>query len=498
MDKESQRIAFPPGKDGSYFGLWGYALNTHKPFYTNTPQTHPASMGVPRGHVPLERFLAFPVMLDGDVGGMIALANARRDYSEQDLTSIQRLAEFFTLAIQRKEAADKLRISEEKFRKLFEMAIDGIVLADFQTNEILDCNTAICQLVEREKSELIGQSQQILYPPPTGEDQVPGWAYLTQPCEKEEYKVVETQVITSSGIIKDVAIKANLLELGGKKVLQEMFRDITDKKQVEKDLEKYREHLEDLVRERTAQLSTAHERLRQAQKMEAIGALAGGIAHDFNSILGAIVGYTELVMEEVPAGSVSKNNLNHVLIAAHRAKDMVIKLLTFSRKLKEERRPVLFSEIIQEATRFLQSTIPASIDISLAIDDNLSPLKANPAQLLQIVLNICNNAVHAMSPNGGELKIELREFIHPGSDCLVPGKYQHLTISDTGHGMVPEILNRIFEPFFTSKKVGEGMGLGMAVVHGIVKGHLGDITVDSQPGKGTQVHVYLPVIPNED
>ncbi|MCX6584179.1 MAG: ATP-binding protein [Candidatus Aminicenantes bacterium] len=501
MDGENQGIAFPPGKNGSYDGLWGYALNTHKPFYTNTPHTHPAALGVPQGHLALERFLAFPVMLGDELAGMIALANSGRDYTDRDLAAIQRLAEFFTLAIQRKRSADNLRISEDKFRKLFEVAIDGIVLADAQTNEILDCNTAICQLVEREKHDLIGKSQEILYPPPptpTTGDRVPGFFCLTQNCEKDECKVVETQVITLSGKIKEVAIKANLLELGGKKVLQEMFRDITEKKQAGKDLEKYREHLEELVKERTAELAAANERLRQAQKMEAIGALAGGIAHDFNNILGVIIGYTELIMDETPAGSLPENNLNHILTAAHRAKDMVNKLLTFSRKIKEERRPVLFSDIIQDATKFLQSTIPTSIDISVALEENLSPLAANPTQLLQIILNICNNAIHAMSPEGGALKIELKEINHAGSDSLAPGKYQHLTISDTGHGMGPEILTRIFEPFFTSKKVGEGMGMGMAVVHGIVKGHRGEITVDSEPGKGARVHVYLPVAPKEE
>lgn len=498
LEGENQRIAFPPGKDGSYFGLWGYALNTHEPFYTNAPHTHPASKGVPPGHVPLGKFLAFPVMLGNELGGMIALANPSRDYSDMDLMAIKRLAEFFTLAIQHKRTADKLRISEDKFRKLFEVALDGIVLADAQTAEILDCNTAICQLLEREKHELIGKSQEILYPPPVSGDQVPAYFCLMQPCEKEECNVVETQVITSSGKIKEVAIKANLLELGGKKVLQEMFRDVTEKKQTEKDLEKYREHLEELVRERTAELSAAHERLRQAQKMEAIGSLAGGIAHDFNNILGAIIGYTELVIDETKISSLSKNNLHHVLTAAHRAKDMVNKLLTFSRKLKEERRPVLFNEIIEEAAKFLKSSIPAYIDISVAIAENLGPLVANPAQLLQIILNICNNAVHAMSPKGGVLKIELKEIDLAGSDTLAPGKYQHLIISDTGHGMGPEILTRVFEPFFTSKQVGEGMGMGMAVVHGIVKGHRGEITVDSEPGKGTRVHVYLPVNPKEE
>ncbi|HLP59075.1 MAG TPA: ATP-binding protein [Candidatus Deferrimicrobium sp.] len=492
---ENQRIIFPPDKNGHYPGLWGHALNTHKPFYTNAPHTHPAYLSVPVGHVPLERFLAFPVLLGNELAGLIALANPRNDYTDRDLMAVQRLAEFFTLAIQRKRTTDILRISEEKYRKLFEDAIDGIVLADAQTGEILDCNTAVCLLVEREKHELVGQFQGILYPPLDSKNRVPGFFYLMQTYEKEAPRVIETQVVTRTGKIRDVAIKANLLELGGRKVLQEMLRDITEKKQAEKDLEKYREHLEELVRERAVELSAAHERLRQSQKIEAIGTLAGGIAHDFNNILGVIIGYTELIDDDLPPGSIAKNNVTHVLTAAHRAKEMVNKLLTFSKKTKAERRLVHFNEIIKDAVEFLKSTLPSSIKILVTMEKKPAPVMANPAQILQIILNIGNNAIYAMKDRGGVLKIELNEIIRHLSetDGLAPGKYQHLIISDTGHGMGPEILKRIFEPFFTSKNVGEGTGMGLAVVHGIVEGHGGGITVNSEPGKGTVVHVYLPV-----
>lgn len=497
LNGKNQRIIFPPDKNGSYHTLWGHALNTRKPFYTNDPQMHPAYISVPKGHIPLERFLAYPVMQRDELEGLIALANPRRDYTDQDLMAIQRLAEFFTLAIQRKRTADTLRISEEKYRKLFEFAIDGIILAEAQTGEILDCNSAICQLVEREKHDLVGKFQGILYPPLDDRGRAPGFFHLIQSFKKEDARVIETQVITRTGKIKEVSIITNLLELGGKKVLQEMFRDITEKKQTEKDLEKYREHLEELVRERAVELSAAHERLRQSQKLEAIGTLAGGIAHDFNNILGVIIGYSELIEDDLPPGSIAKNNVNHVLTAAQRAKEMVNKLLTFSKKTKAERRPVHFKDIIKDAVEFLKSTVPASIDITVSLEEKSTPLMANPAQLLQIILNIGNNAIYAMKEKGGLLKIELREIMRPPyeSNVLEPSKYQHLSITDTGHGMGPEILKRIFEPFFTSKRVGEGTGMGLAVVHGIVEGHGGEITVNSQPGKGTIVHVYLPVIP---
>jgi signal transduction histidine kinase/CheY-like chemotaxis protein len=258
------------------------------------------------------------------------------------------------------------------------------------------------------------------------------------------------------------------------------FRDVTERKRAEEEKKKL------------------EEQLRHSQKMEAIGTLAGGIAHDFNNILGAIIGYTELASDDLPDFSITKKNLFQVLAAANRAKDMVKQILAFSRKDKEERNPILLSKIIDEAFKLLRSSLPTTIDIRSNISSRLSPVLASQTQINQVIMNLCTNAAHAMREKGGILEIALREIdLDPDIldvKDLAPGRYQQLSISDTGHGITPGIKDRIFEPYFTTKKTGEGTGMGLAMVYGIVKGHSGEITVYSEPGKGTTVHVYLAVL----
>jgi signal transduction histidine kinase/ActR/RegA family two-component response regulator len=243
------------------------------------------------------------------------------------------------------------------------------------------------------------------------------------------------------------------------------------------------------------------ERLRHSQKMEAIGLLAGGIAHDFNNILGAIIGYTELAIMDIPDGNQAKANLAQVLSAAERAKDTIKQILTFSRKSKEEKTLIYLSDVVNEALILLRSTLPATIEIQPGIDKELIPIIANPTQINQLVINLCTNAAYAMREKGGILKVDVKEIDvdadGPNPKTLAPGKYQLLSVSDTGHGMPPEIMERIFEPYFTTKKKGEGTGMGLAMVHGIVTGHGGDITVSSQPAAGTTFRVYLPVTGEE-
>ena len=247
----------------------------------------------------------------------------------------------------------------------------------------------------------------------------------------------------------------------------------------------------------TEERQKLEEQLRQAQKMEAIGNLAGGIAHDFNNILGVIIGYSEMTMEKITQSDPNRSNMEKVMVACQRAREMVKHILAFSRKAGKERKSVYLSEIVNESIKLLRSALPTTIEIRQQVPGQTGSILANWTEIHQVIMNLCTNAAHAMRDNGGILDIQLREIkLDPQSvflKDLQAGTYQQLTISDTGHGMTPEIMNRIFEPYFTTKTKGEGTGMGLAVAHGIVKSHGGEITVYSEPGRGTTFHVYLPV-----
>jgi PAS domain S-box-containing protein len=500
VEEKEKSIVFPIGADGRYPGLWGHSLNTRQGFYTNAPGTHPSASGPPGGHVPLEAFLSQPVMLGDRLVGQIGLANPGRDYTNRDLEAVQRLGEFYALAIQRFHVQQILRESERKFRATFEQAAVGIAHVALD-GRWLRVNQKLCAVVGYSKEDLLERTfQDITHPDDLEQD----LAYVRQMLAGEiEAYTMEKRYIRKDRSMVPVNLTVALVHdaAGEPQYFISVVEDISERKQMEKELADHREHLEELVKDRTAELSAAHERLRQAQKMEAIGTLAGGIAHDFNNVLGAIIGYTELAMLDIPDNTTPKDNLEEVLKAALRAKEMVRQILTFSRKTREEKKWIFLNEIVEEAVKFLRSSIPAFIEIEVALENNPSPLLADPTQIHQVIMNICANAVHAMKEEGGVLKIELSEisYYHGGSNIhgLAPGNYQHLAVSDTGHGMTPDILERIFEPYFTSKKVGEGTGMGLAVVHGIIKSHKGEITVDSKPGKGTTFHVFLPVFAQE-
>ncbi|MDM8549500.1 response regulator [Desulfobacterales bacterium HSG2] len=283
---------------------------------------------------------------------------------------------------------------------------------------------------------------------------------------------------------------------------------------------KYREYLEAEVGKRSAELEErtralektnerlkkeiadhrqTSDRLRQAQKTEAIGTLASGIAHDFNNILFPIFGYTQMTMRELSEESSARSNLEEVLKAAKRAKELVRQILTFCRQSEKEQKRMELQPLIKEVLKLLRASLPANIGIHRNIDGKCGPVLADPTQIHQVMMNLCTNAYSAMREKGGTLEVTLKE-IEFGPDNaafqshIPAGSYLKLTVSDTGHGMTNEVAERVFDPYFTTKDIGQGTGLGLSAVHAIVKNHNGFITVHSEAGKGTAFHVYLPVV----
>ncbi len=245
-------------------------------------------------------------------------------------------------------------------------------------------------------------------------------------------------------------------------------------------------------------LQNSEERLRQAQKMEAIGTLAGGIAHDFNNILAAIIGYTDLSLFSGSCDEVVRKNLVQVKNASNRAKDLVTQILSFSRTEEFGEEAVDIAPIIKEALKLLRATIPATIKIDTDIPEGLGKITTDPTKIYQVLMNLCTNAAHAMHANGGLMTIRFdRLDIDDAPDEVANSKYPswlRLSISDTGVGIPKEDLERIFDPYFTTKEKGEGTGLGLAVVHGIVRSSGGFIKVESEHGKGSIFHLYFPYL----
>lgn len=278
-------------------------------------------------------------------------------------------------------------------------------------------------------------------------------------------------------------------------------------------MKKLIQNLEERVRERTLELRQTNkelqveirdrqameEQLRQSHKMEAVGTLAGGIAHEFNNILGIIIGNAELAMDDTPEWNPSLKNIKEIKRASLRAKDVVRQLLSFSRKSEQQQKPIDIAIVIKESIRLIRSSLPSSIEIHDHVPKETATILADTTQIHQVFINLCTNASHAMKNGDGVLGIYL-EVVHldhtadPRFGHLAQGDYVRLTVKDNGSGIDEDTLERIFDPYFTTKEIGQGTGMGLAVVHGIVKNHRGGIIVDSEPGKGSTFRMVFPVV----
>lgn len=373
----------------------------------------------------------------------------------------------------RKAAEKKLVQSEKNFRSIFENASEGLFQVT-RDGTFIKVNPSLATILRCDSPDDVittfSDIRNQLYVLPEERDQM-----LAALASGKRIINCERQLYCKDGTI--ITVLQNLHEL----------RDETGRLL----------HLEGSITDITEQKKT-ESRLRQAQKMEAIGTLAGGIAHDFNNILSALIGYTQLALLEVAENSTIKNYLTEVEKASRRAKDLVSQILTISRKTESEKHPVKVSLIVTEALKLLRSSIPSSIEIMHNVESD-SLIVADATEIHQVVMNLCTNAYQAMEENGGLLSISLRdcEFISaesPPDPNFSPGRYLHLEVSDTGAGMDEQTLTKVFEPYFTTKDPGSGTGLGLAVVNGIVSSCGGFIRIYSEPAHGTIFNIYFPVV----
>ncbi|NTV15310.1 MAG: PAS domain S-box protein [Desulfobulbaceae bacterium] len=373
------------------------------------------------------------------------------------------------------ERSDALSNSERRYRALLNQAADAFLLHDL-AGRIVDVNQRACDSLGYNREALLSMSVADIELQVENRHDV---NFYWQSLQPEQSLTVARTHRRKDGMTYPVEVRVGLLELGGERLIIALARDISERMEAEKE----RNQME--------------ERLRQSQKMESIGTLAGGIAHDFNNILTPIFGYLELAMMEAQSDLTTMSHLEKVYQAAGRAKELVKQILTFSRRDTEEQSPVLAQVVIKEALKLLRASIPTTIEIRQDIDPSCPPVMANPTQIHQILMNLCTNAYHAMQATGGILGVSLTPLEITVQDYLKnlnlkPGHYLRLEVSDTGCGMDRETLDRALEPYFTTKPKNEGTGMGLSVVHGIVKGYGGNIGLYSEPGKGTTIRIYLP------
>jgi len=313
---------------------------------------------------------------------------------------------------------------------------------------------------------------------------------------------IEFRIVRPDGTIRAVWGEVGELKRdsrGKPEIMTGVIQDITERKAAEEILRRSAEELEEIVRQRTAEIKSRDDLLRRAQKIEALGTLAGGIAHDFNNVLSTIMVNAELALLEAGNREPETGHLALLLQAAGRGQALVRQIITFSRQKEQERKPLRISPVIKEALKFLRPSLPSSIEIREDIQESSDFIMGDPSQVSQILMNLCVNAAHAMREKGGVLKVALKpvgieqrmSVKHPD---LQPGPHICLIVSDTGCGMSADVVDRVFDPFFTTKPPGEGTGLGLSVVYGIVKSYGGGITVQSEPGQGSTFSVFVPRI----
>jgi PAS domain S-box-containing protein len=451
-------------------GLWGEAVRQRRPIITNDYQApNPLKRGTPPGHVIVNRHMNVPILDNDRVVIVAGVGNKPSDYDEADVRQLTLLMSGMWRIVQRKQAEEALRHSEEKYRLVVENANDAIFIA--QDGRIKFSNSRLALMSGYSLEELtLKPFLEFVHP----EDRDFVATTHTRRLEGEEVpNKYSFRAVNNSGETLWVEVNSVVIMWEGKAASLNFLRDITDQKKLES-------------------------QLLHSQKMESIGTLAGGIAHDFNNILAAIVGYSEIIKVRFDDPGLH-SYLEPILFSCDRAKSLVGQILTFSRTAEREKMQIDMASLVKEGLKLMRATLPSTIAFRQKIPSGVYTILADPTQIHQVLINLCTNAAHAMREKGGELEVNLDRVEITGqkmpSDVdLRPGHYVKLTVSDTGSGIPPGLMHRIFDPFFTTKMVGEGTGLGLSVVYGIVKGYGGAVIAQSEVGSGSIFSVYLPVV----
>jgi PAS domain S-box-containing protein len=424
-----------------------------------------------------------PVVLARDTGepheGEVASPDGRQWYirgypTKDENGQVVGIVEFCLDITEKKRVEEALRESEERYRTLMETNPDPVIVYDIEGN-IVYFNPAFTRVFGWTPEELQYKRMERFVP----EDDMPdAKAMMVKLLSGESLSGIESRRYTKEGDIIPVSMSGA------------MYRDQDDSPLG------YMMNLRDISGQRRMEAQ-----LQQAQKMEAVGTLAGGIAHDFNNLLQAVQGYAELLLSRKEGGKLSHQGLQAIVRAARRGAELTRQLLTFSRKVDSQLRPIDLNRKILGVREILLRTIPKMIEINFDLRQEVRTIEADPGQIEQILMNLAVNAKDAM-PDGGKLTIATENVTLDDDFCRMhagskPGDYVMLTVADNGHGMDEETLDHIFEPFYTTKGVGKGTGLGLATVYGIVKGHLGYVACHSEKGQGTSFNIYFPVLEDE-
>ncbi|MFH1981402.1 MAG: ATP-binding protein [Pseudomonadota bacterium] len=368
-----------------------------------------------------------------------------------------------------REAKEALQASEEKFSKAFNNAPIIMTISSVEDGSYIDVNDAFVQQTGYTREVALGStSVKIGYISKSNRERM-----LDQLKSNGRIHNLQLELNKADGNKLVCLYSGELVEIEGAERLLSIAVNITEQRKYEM-------------------------RLQNTQRMESIGNLAGGIAHDFNNILFPIIGMSELLVEDLPSGSVERENAEVIFRAGKRGSDLVKQILAFSRQSEQKKMPIRVQHILKEVMKLSRSAIPMNINITQDIQSDCPMVEADPTQVHQIAMNLITNAYHAVEPKSGEIAVRLRQVeigsYEPDVEKLLPGRYALLSVSDTGVGIDPAIMEKIFEPYFTTKEKDKGTGLGLAVVYGIVKDHHGDIRIYSELEKGTTFNVYLPIM----